>query len=75
MEEYTCICCSKHVPLPQSFLSIEVKGTKVWLCPTSYFNLKRFLVEWKEHGGLPPGSIRKHYSDYVLGLAKDIVGE
>jgi hypothetical protein len=55
-------------------MSVEVKGIRVWLCPTSYVNLKHFLVEWEKNGGIPPGSTRKHYSDYVQGLAKDIMG-
>jgi len=56
-----CKCCGKHVPLPVRLK--EYNGVKV--CPTTFDNMIEYKRIWNELGKRPPGSIRKHFSDYV----------
>lgn len=62
-----CKCCGKHVPLPIKLK--EFNGIKV--CPTTYYNIIEYSDMWDLMGGRPPGSLRKHFSEYV----QDIVFE
>lgn len=56
-----CKCCGKHVPLPVRLK--EYNGVKV--CPTTFDNIIEYKRIWNELGKRPPGSVRKHFSDYV----------
>lgn len=62
-----CVCVGKHVPLPVSYCVIIVEGKEVKLCPTTYDNVLHLLTQCK-NGLMPPGDIRKHYSQYVRNL-------
>lgn len=70
-DQASCECCGKHVPLPVIYFQLE---NGLVLCPTTYTNLKELLHEFSKYDTIPPGSIRKHYSKYVQGLAADIWG-
>lgn len=61
-----CKCCGKHVPLPTTLK--EYNGTM--LCPTTFGNVMEYKRIWKASGSRPPGSIRKHFSDYVQQLVE-----
>lgn len=64
-----CKCCGKHVPLPVKLK--EYNG--IVLCPTTYYNVIEYKNIWGELGSRPPGSVRKHFSDYVQSIVeKDI---
>jgi hypothetical protein len=56
-----CVCCSKHVPLPTRLK--DYNG--VLVCPTTFDNIHEYRRVWLEIGSRPPGSIRKHFSEYV----------
>ena len=56
-----CKCCNKHVPLP--IVLKEFNGIK--LCPTTFSNVMEYQRLCFEFNGRPPGSIRKHFSEYV----------
>lgn len=71
-EEVTCQCVTKHVPLPKRFEIIVINGSTIELCPTTHQNLLSLLDEYEKYGHEPPGSVRKHYSDYVQSLAKQL---
>lgn len=73
MEEYTCKCVGKHIPLPLELNPLIVEEETIYLCPTSFQNLQHLLGEYTSHGGRPPGSVRKHYSDYIQAIAARIV--
>ena len=64
-----CPCTSKHVPKPVALVEVE---PGVWLCPTSAVNFKQLLIEYDTHRGTPPGSVTKHYSAYIRGLASTV---
>jgi hypothetical protein len=68
IEYRTCSCSSKHVPKPHKLFKVEIDGVEYFLCPTSFYNLTTLLEKWE--CGEPPGSVRKHYSEFVQGLAK-----
>ena len=40
------------------------------LCPTTFSNVVEYKRIWKASGSRPPGSIRKHFSDYVQQLVE-----
>ena len=61
-----CKCCGKHVPLPVRLK--EYNGIKV--CPTTFDNIMEYKKIWNESGKRPPGSIRKHFSDYVQQIVE-----
>jgi hypothetical protein len=65
-----CNCSNKHVPKPHKLFKVEIGDSMYHLCPTSYYNLTSLLEKWESCNGEPPGSVRKHYSDFVQGLAK-----
>lgn len=77
--EKKCRCVGKHVPLPTLLHSHHIVpkylgGSNdgfnlVWLCPTTHTNVHALIREYANHGGTPPGKIRKHYSEYVQQLA------
>lgn len=66
IEGNRCICCTKHIPLPHLLHEMD---NGEYLCPTTYCNVLSLLSEYRRSGGRPPGSVRKHYSEYVQQLA------
>jgi hypothetical protein len=66
----TCNCVNKHVPKPHKLVKLVIDDVEYFLCPTSFYNLVRLEQEWEVLGAEPPGSFRKHFSDYVQKLAK-----
>ena len=72
IEYRTCNCSNKHVPKPHKLIKVEIgEGQAVhYLCPTTYYNLLHFLDLWRTGNGEPPGSVRKHFSEFVQKLAK-----
>ena len=61
-----CKCCGKHVPLP-----IKLKEySGILLCPTTFENVLEYKKICTELGNKPPGSIRKHFSDYVQQIVE-----
>jgi hypothetical protein len=73
IEYRTCNCSNKHVPKPHKLIKVEIgeAETEYYLCPTSYYNLTNLLDEWRMCNGEPPGSTRKHYSEYIQRLARE----
>lgn len=73
MQAVKCECVGKHVPLPTQL--VKYGGSNgvdmVWLCPTTHSNLGALLELYTKYDGVPPGSVRKHYSEYVQRLASD----
>lgn len=69
-EYRTCNCSNKHVPKPHKFIKVEIAEVEYFLCPTTYYNLTHLLDLWRTGHGEPPGSVRKHFSEYVQRLAK-----
>lgn len=75
-----CKCVGKHVPLPMAYHKHHIipkylggtdsKENLLVLCPTTHYNVHALLQHYGRYKGTPPGSVRKHYSDYVQGLAK-----
>ena len=61
-----CKCCGKHVPLPTTLK--EYEGNIV--CPTTFANIIEYVRIWNASGGRPPGSIRKHFSEYVQQIVE-----
>ena len=70
IENNSCSCVGKHVPLPHNLLKIEVGEEQVYICPTTYHNLLCLENEYKRWKGVPPGNIRKHFSDYTQTLVQ-----
>jgi len=66
-----CKCCGKHVPLPTTLK--EYNGTM--LCPTTFSNVVEYKRIWKAAGSRPPGSTRKHFSDYVQQLVEATINQ
>jgi hypothetical protein len=64
-----CKCCSKHVPLPTRLK--EYDGTLV--CPTTFDNIHEYKRVWLSVGKRPPGSIRKHFSEYVQDIVEKTI--
>lgn len=64
-----CKCCGKHVPLPVRLK--EYDGIKV--CPTTFDNIIEYKRIWIESGSRPPGSIRKHFSEYVQSIVENTI--
>lgn len=61
-----CKCVGKHIPLPtrlQRFNGVD-------LCPTTYYNVLEYQKMWQVLGSEPPGSVRKHFSEYVQEIVK-----
>lgn len=64
-----CRCVGKHVPLPSTLYYIgHLTSGENYLCPTAYENLMAWEAEKRKHSGRPPGSVRKHYSDFIQNL-------
>lgn len=61
----TCSCVGKHVPLPHKLYLLD----GIYVCPTTYHNIMSLLDEYKRAKMVPPGSVRKHYSDFVQQIA------
>lgn len=61
-----CKCCGKHVPLPTTLK--EYNG--VMVCPTTFSNIVEYTRLWNINNSRPPGSIRKHFSDYVQQIVE-----
>ncbi len=64
-----CKCCSKHVPLPTVLK--EYNGETI--CPTTFANILEYKRIWTAIGSRPPGSIRKHFSDYVQQIVETTI--
>ena len=64
-----CKCCGKHVPLPVRLK--EYEGIKV--CSTTFDNIIEYKRIWNELGKRPPGSVRKHFSDYVQQIVEQSI--
>ena len=64
-----CKCCSKHVPLPTVLK--EYNGDTI--CPTTFANILEYKRIWTAIGSRPPGSIRKHFSDYVQQIVETTI--
>lgn len=64
-----CKCCGKHVPLPVRLK--EYDGIKV--CPTTFDNILEYKRIYNEFGKRPPGSVRKHFSDYVQQIVEQSI--
>jgi hypothetical protein len=64
-----CKCCGKHVPLP----TVLKEYSGHMLCPTTFANVVEYKRLWKSSGSRPPGSIRKHFSDYVQHLVENTI--
>lgn len=70
LENNTCSCTTKHVPDPRSLCAIDTPDGIVLLCPTGAANLTMLLREYDKVGGVPPGSVTKHYGKYIRDLAR-----
>ncbi len=78
--ENLCKCVGKHVPLPTVLHSHHIvpvylgggdeSSNRVYLCPTTHDNVHSLLRQYAKYKGRPPGSVRKHYSEYVEHLAE-----
>lgn len=68
IEGRECKCVGKHVPLPMRLYEVVINESVVHLCPTAYQNYLSYKDEHVMHKGRPPGSVRKHYSDYIQSL-------
>lgn len=66
----SCSCVGKHVPLPHKLVKVEVGTEVVYLCPTTYHNMLCLEDEYRRWKGVPPGNIRKHFSDYAQVLVQ-----
>ena len=64
-----CKCCSKHVPLPTRLK--EYDGLMV--CPTTFDNIHEYKRVWSDIGKRPPGSVRKHFSEYVQQIVEQSI--
>jgi hypothetical protein len=64
-----CNCVGKHVPLPLTLYYIgHLTDTEMYLCPTAYENFLAWQAERRKYQGRPPGSVRKHFSDFIQNL-------
>lgn len=64
-----CKCCNKHVPLPTVLR--EYNGSVV--CPTSFANILEYTRIWNVIGSRPPGSVRKHFSEFVQQIVEESI--
>jgi hypothetical protein len=64
-----CKCCSKHVPLPTVLREYE----GVTVCPTTFSNILEYKRIWQSFGSRPPGSVRKHFSEYVQQIIESTI--
>lgn len=63
-----CECVGKHIPKPNKLYRIDYPGGFTLVCPTAYINLVGLEEEYARYDGLPPGSVRKHYSEFTHNL-------
>lgn len=63
-----CKCVGKHIPKPHKLYRVDYSDGTVYVCPTAYSNLVALEEEYAKYGGLPPGSVRKHYSEFTHNL-------
>jgi hypothetical protein len=63
-----CECVGKHIPKPNKLYRVDYADGFVYVCPTAYANLIALEEEYAKYGGLPPGSVRKHYSEFTHSL-------
>lgn len=63
-----CKCVGRHVPKPSKLYRIDFSGGSVLVCPNAYTSLLSLEEEYVKYDGLPPGSVRKHYSEFIHGL-------
>jgi hypothetical protein len=63
-----CECVGKHIPKPAKIYRVDFTNGSVYVCPTAYYNLVALEEEYTKYGGLPPGSVRKHYSEFTHNL-------
>lgn len=61
----SCECVERHVPLPVTLRTLQVGPDVVYLCPTTYYNIRDLLTEFEVRSTVPPGSVTKHYSKFV----------
>ena len=61
-----CKCCSKHVPLPTVLREYE----GITVCPTTFGNILEYTRIWNVIGSRPPGSVRKHFSEFVQQIVE-----
>ncbi len=64
-----CKCCTKHVPLPTRLKEYDGKI----VCPTTFDNIHEYRRVWLDIGKQPPGSIRKHFSEYVQQVVQNSI--
>ena len=64
-----CKCCGKHVPLP----TVLKTYNEIKVCPTTFENIIEYKSIWDKIGSRPPGSIRKHFSEYVQKIVEDSI--
>ena len=72
MIEYPCQCVARHIPKPVETHPCETPGGVVWLCPTASENLAILVGIYKARSGQVPGSMTKHFGQYVRDLAEQI---
>lgn len=75
-----CPCVGKHVPLPTvlhrhhivplGMGGPDIPENEIDICPNAHYNIHDLLYEYRRYKGTPPGSVRKHYSDWVQKYAK-----
>ncbi|QNN99192.1 hypothetical protein SEA_FAUST_89 [Streptomyces phage Faust] len=63
-----CECVGKHIPKPNKLYRVDYADGYIFMCPTAYANFVALEEEYVRYDGLPPGSVRKHYSQYTLDL-------
>jgi len=64
-----CKCCNKHVPLP----TVLREYSGVVVCPTTFANIIEYTRIWNSIGSRPPGSVRKHFSEYVQHIVETTI--
>lgn len=65
-----CKCVGKHIPKPHKLYRIDYGSGVVYVCPTTYCNLIALEEEYAKFHGHPPGSVRKHYSEFTHELRR-----
>lgn len=60
-----CECVGKHIPKPNKLYRVDYSGGFIFVCPTALANLQSLEEEYLKYDGLPPGSVRKHYSEFT----------
>jgi len=63
-----CECVGKHIPKPNKLYRIDYSDGYIFVCPTALANLQALEEEYVKYAGLPPGSVRKHFSEFTHDL-------